>query len=50
MSSCKFDPEKLKDDDTIWSFGYGSNMDVESVQEKKLIKVIGKIVKIAPTY
>ncbi len=39
---CKFDPKDLKDGDTLWSFGYGSNMDVESVQEKKLIKITGR--------
>ncbi len=39
----KFDPTKLKDDDEIWSFGYGSNMDVESVQAKKGIQILGTV-------
>ncbi len=28
--------------DTIWSFGYGSNMHVESLRSKKGIQVLGK--------
>ena len=26
----------------IWSFGYGSNMDVKSLEARKHVKVIGK--------
>jgi len=33
--------EGLKDEDKIWSLGYGSNMDVESVEGKKNIKIFG---------
>ena len=29
--------------ETIWSFGYGSNMDVVAMEAKKKVKVIGKI-------
>ena len=28
--------------ETIWSFGYGSNMDVKALEAKKHVKVIGK--------
>ena len=43
MSGTKFNADALKDDDSIWSFAYGSNMDVESVEAKKGIKVLGKM-------
>ena len=29
--------------ETIWSFGYGSNMDVVAMEAKKKVKVLGKI-------
>lgn len=29
-------------EETIWSFGYGSNMDVKALEAKKHVKVIGK--------
>jgi len=29
----------------IWSFGYGSNMDVKSLEARKQVKVIGKKAK-----
>ena len=29
-------------EETMWSFGYGSNMDVESVMSKKGIRVLGE--------
>ena len=32
------------DSDTIWSFGYGSNMDVVAMEAKKSVKVLGKYV------
>ena len=36
-----YDDNNLKNDgDTIWSFGYGSNMDVESVANKKGVEVL----------
>ena len=28
--------------DTIWSFGYGSNMDVVAMEAKKSVKVLGE--------
>ena len=28
---------------TIWSFGYGSNMDVVALEAKKKVKVLGKL-------
>ena len=34
------------DSDTIWSFGYGSNMDVVAMEAKKSVKVLGKYVLI----
>ncbi len=33
-------------EETIWSFGYGSNMDVKALEAKKHVKVIGNIVLI----
>jgi hypothetical protein len=30
--------------ETIWSFGYGSNMDVVAMEAKKKVKVLGKLV------
>ena len=27
---------------TIWSFGYGSNMDVKALEARKGVKVLGK--------
>lgn len=33
----------MKEDELIWSFGYGSNMDVASVESKKNIKVLGEL-------
>jgi len=32
----------MSENELIWSFGYGSNMDVASVEGKKNIKVLGK--------
>ena len=32
-------------EETIWSFGYGSNMDVKALEAKKHVKVIGKYFK-----
>ena len=32
----------MASEDTIWSFGYGSNMDVKALQAKKSVKVLGK--------
>ena len=29
--------------ETIWSFGYGSNMDVVALEAKKKVKVLGKL-------
>ena len=29
-------------EDCLWSFGYGSNMDVKALESKKHVKVIGK--------
>ena len=29
--------------ETIWSFGYGSNMDVVAMEAKKKVKVLGKL-------
>ncbi len=46
MSGTKFNADALKDEDSIWSFAYGSNMDVESVEAKKGIKVLGMKKKI----
>jgi len=31
------------DNDCLWSFGYGSNMDVTALEAKKGVKVIGKV-------
>ena len=28
--------------ETIWSFGYGSNMDVKALEAKKKVQVLGK--------
>ena len=30
------------DSETIWSFGYGSNMDVKALEARKGVKVLGK--------
>ena len=30
--------------ETIWSFGYGSNMDVVALEAKKKVKVLGIVV------
>jgi hypothetical protein len=27
----------------LWSFGYGSNMDVKALEAKKHVKIIGKL-------
>lgn len=27
--------------DSVWSFGYGSNMDVKALEAKKHVKVLG---------
>jgi hypothetical protein len=29
-------------EDCLWSFGYGSNMDVKALEAKKHVKVLGK--------
>ena len=29
-------------DECLWSFGYGSNMDVTALESKKRVKVLGK--------
>jgi hypothetical protein len=29
--------------ETVWSFGYGSNMDVVALEVKKKVKVLGKL-------
>ena len=34
-------------EETIWSFGYGSNMDVKALEAKKHVKVIGKYLSIS---
>ena len=28
--------------ETIWSFGYGSNMDIKALEARKGVKVLGK--------
>ena len=30
------------DSKTIWSFGYGSNMDVKALEARKKVQVLGK--------
>ncbi len=30
------------DQEVVWSFGYGSNMDVKALEAKKHVKVVGK--------
>jgi hypothetical protein len=29
-------------EDCLWSFGYGSNMDVKALEAKKHVKILGK--------
>ena len=33
--------------ETIWSFGYGSNMDVVALEAKKKVKVLGKLLQLS---
>ena len=37
----KIKTSTMSNTDTYWSFGYGSNMDVEFVESKKGLKVLG---------